>query len=328
MAERFDVVAQGLVAWDEMAWVTNLPGPEGAAVVLRQDADGGGMAANFAVALARLGAKVGLIAALGDDPVGQRIRDRFRHEGIDTSQLQIRRDTGSTYTVLYIDPQATRTGVLYNLETILSLRPEEVDSDYLARASVFFTDQTPPDAAIAGAWLARQQGKTVVTDLQVGLDQAAGLGITAEKVRAVLEYTDIFVPSREGLMSLVGVADVRGAVDAACHRYRDKTIVVTLGAEGSLLRRGDLCIAIPAYAVEAVDTTGAGDVYHAAFVYAHCLRGWDLEQAGHFASAAASLKCTQTGAQRGAPTLDAVRAFCPDCVPEQVRVQSHLLESL
>jgi sulfofructose kinase len=311
-----DVVAQGLVAWDEMAWVTNLPGPEGAAVVLRQDADGGGMAANFAVALARLGARVGLIAALGDDSVGQRIQDRLRQEGVDTWPLFIRPDTGSAYIVVYIDPQATRTGVLYHLDTILSLRADEVQgqSDYLARARVFFTDQTPPDAAIAGARLARQQGKVVVTDLQVGLDQAVGVGITADKVQAVLEHTDIFVPSREGLMSLMQVSDVREALDVACQRYPDKTIVVTLGVKGSLIGRGHQRIVIPAYPVEVVDTTGAGDVYHAAFVYAHCLRDWGLEQAGHFASAAAALKCTQIGAQRGAPTLEAVRAFRPDAV--------------
>lgn len=318
MTRSLDVVAQGLVVWDNVAWVTNLPGPEGAAVVLRQDADGGGMAANFAVALARLGAKVGLIAALGDDSVGQRIQKGLRQEGIDTSQLCIRHGMESTYAIVYVDPQAVRTGVLYYLDTILSLRSQEVEmrGDYLARAGVFFTDQTPPDAAIAGARLARQQGKVVVADMQVGLDQSLGLGITAEKVQAVLEYTDIFMPSRRGLTSLMQVADVWEALDAACRRYPDKTIVVTLGAQGSLIGRGNLRLAVPIYMVEVVDTTGAGDVYHAAFVYAHCLRGWRLKQAGRFASAAAALKCTQVGAQRGAPTWDAVRAFCPDCVPQ------------
>lgn len=319
MADQLDVVAQGLVAWDEMVWVTNLPGPEGAAVALRQDAGGGGMAANFAVALARLGARIGLIAALGDDPVGRRIRGDLQQEGVDTSRLHIRQDTGSTYTIVYIDPQAMRTGVLYHMDTILSLRSQEVEmhGDYLARARVFFTDQTPPDAAIAGARLAWQQGKTVVTDMQVGLDQSVGLGITAEKVRAVMAYTDIFVPSREGLTSLMEIADVSAALDAACHCYPDKIVIVTLGAEGSLIGCGEQRIVIPAYPVEVVDTTGAGDVYHAAFVHAHCLQGWGLEQAGHFASAAAALKCTQTGAQKGAPTLDAVRSFSPNCVPER-----------
>jgi sulfofructose kinase len=316
MAEKLDLVAQGLVAWDEMVWVTNLPGPEGAAVVLHQEEDGGGMAANFAVALARLGGKVGLIAALGDDPVGQQIQDRLRREGVDTSRFRIRHNTGSTYTTMYIDPQATRTGVLYHLDTILSLRPDEMDGHYLSHANIFFTDQTPPDAAIAGARMARQQGKTVVADMQVSLDQSVGLGITAEKVRTVLEYTDIFVPSRAGLTSLMETAEVRSALDAVCYHYPDKTIVVTLGADGSLIGRGDERVAIPIYPVKVIDTTGAGDVYHAAFVYAHCLRGWGLEQAGRFASAAAALKCTQTGAQKGAPTLEEVRAFCPDCVTE------------
>jgi len=304
MADQLDVIAQGLVAWDEMVWVTNLPGPEGAAVALRQEADGGGMAANFAVALARLGGRVGLIAALGDDPVGQRI------------QACLRRDAGSAYTVMYIDPEATRTGVLYHLDTILSLRPEEMDGNYLAQADVFFTDQTPPDAAIAGARLARHFGKTVVVDMQVSLDQSVGVGITAEKVYTILEHTDIFVPSRKGLMSLTQTNDPQAALDVACHRYPKMIVVVTLGAKGSLIGRGDKRIAIPAYPVDVVDTTGAGDVYHAAFVYARCLQGWNLEQAGHLASAAAALKCTQTGAQKGAPSLDAVRAFCPNCVPE------------
>lgn len=313
---RLDVVALGLVAWDEMVWVSNLPGPEGAAVALRQENDGGGMAANFAVALARLGGRVGLIAALGDDAVGHRIRERLRREGVDLAGLHIRPGSGSARTVMYIDPQATRTGVLYHLDTILSLRPEEVDEAYLARADLFFTDLTPPEAAIAEARLAHRLGKTVVTDMQVGLDQSVGVGITADKVRTILAYTHVFMPSRAGLTSLVGVPDVEAALDEICRRYPEKVIVVTLGAKGSLVGHGERRIAVAACPVEAVDTTGAGDVYHAAFVYAHCLRGWGLETSARFASVAAALKCTQVGAQRGAPTLEQVRAFCPGCVPE------------
>ncbi|MFZ5916670.1 MAG: carbohydrate kinase family protein [Chloroflexota bacterium] len=316
MGEQLDVVAQGLVAWDEMVWVSNLPGPEGAAVALRQEIDGGGMAANFAVALARLGGRVGLIAALGGDTAGQQLREHLQGNGIDLAHCPVRPAAGMTRTVMYIDPQATRTGVLYHLDTILSLRPEEINAAYLAQAPVFFTDQTPPEAAVAAARLARRLGKTVVTDMQVGLDQSSGLGITAARVRATLAYTDIFAPSRAGLTSLMQIDDVDQALEVACRRYPDKVVVVTLGAQGSVIGQGERRVVIPAYPVEVIDTTGAGDVYHAAFVYAFCLRGWTLEQAGHFASAAAALKCRQVGAQRGAPTLAEVRAFCPTCVPE------------
>jgi len=316
MSAQLDVIAQGLVAWDEIVWVTNLPGAEGVAVALRHDADGGGMAANFVMGLARLGAKTGLIAALGDDSVGRSIMNNLQDEGIDTSHLYIRRGAGTTSTVVYTDPQELRAGVLHNLDTVLSLRPDEIDSHYLARAKIFFTDQTPPDAAIAGARLAHEHGSTVVTEMQVSLEQSAGVGITAEKVWAVLEYTDIFVPSRAGLISLMQVADVQDALDAVCRKYPNKIIVVTLGAKGSVIGQGDRRIVIPAYPAEVVDIVGAGDAYHAAFVYAYCLRGWELEQAGHFASAAAALKCTQIGAQKGMPTLEAVRAFCPYCIPK------------
>jgi sugar/nucleoside kinase (ribokinase family) len=91
-------------------------------------------------------------------------------------------------------------------------------------------------------------------------------------------------------------------------RYCAGFIAVTLGANGAMALAGDSCVRFPAFNVHPIDTTGAGDIFHAAFIYG-LLQNWSLEKIMTFANAAAGLNCTRLGARGDLPSLAEVLSF-------------------
>lgn len=304
-----DAVLLGLCVIDRLVQVSSLPASEGVALADRVEEHGGGMAANVAVALARLGRRPGLIAALGDDDLGDRMLRELSAEGIELSRVVRRTGRPSTHILLLFDRAFRRCGIFFHPETLFSLAADELDADYIRRARVFFTDLEPPEAALHAAVLAREAGGVVVVDVQAGTTQSEILGIDRHVLRRAIVLCDLFLPSREGLLELTGCSDVPDALDVLCAEFPTVTVAVTLGAAGSLLARGGERIAVPAYPVRVVDTTGAGDIYHAALIEALYFQHWPLDRAGHFASAAAALGCTAVGARTAAPRREAIEQF-------------------
>src|SRR5207244_4145584 len=102
--------------------------------------------------------------------------------------------------------------------------------------------------------------------------------------------------------ALTGVSDPAGAL-RALRRLHDGIMVVTLGIAGAMALDGDRLVQVPAFSIEAVDTTGAGDVFRGSFIYGY-LNGWPIEQTLRFANAAAAVSCTRLGAIASVPSLD------------------------
>ncbi|HBY99299.1 MAG TPA: hypothetical protein DEP84_36065, partial [Chloroflexi bacterium] len=284
-----DVVLLGLCVLDRLVQVSTLPEPEGVAVVDRVQETGGGMAANVAVALARLGRRTGLITALGDDDLADRMLRELSQEGIELQQVVRRPGRPSTHILLLVDRAFRRSGIFFHPETLFSLAPDELDPESITSARVFFTDLEPPAAALHSALLAHTAGRVVVVDVQAGTTQSEVLGINRQVLLQAASLANLFLPSREGLLTVTGCSEVSRALDLLCAEFPLMTVAVTLGTAGSILARGAERVAIPAYPVEVVDTTGAGDIYHAALIEALYFQEWPLERAGHFASAASVL---------------------------------------
>ncbi len=306
-----DIITLGMCVMDRLVRVNRLPAPGRHCRVLSEVEVGGGMAANVAVALARLGVRCGLMAALGQDEMGQRIRRDLEAEHVDTRGVVTRAGAGSSHWLIFTPPDGPYMAVMFNLETCQSLRPDEIDEAYFRGARVFFTDLYSPSAAIHAARLAHQAGLKVACDVQASLESYAALGIQEPDVWAVLQWTDLFMPSVNGLLSLMRESDHHVALCRLMQMYPEMTIALTLAHEGSMICRGGEMLAIPAFLVSVVDTLGAGDVYHANLIYGLYLQNWDWERAGRFASAAAALKCTRVGA-RSAPTRVEVESFLAD----------------
>jgi sulfofructose kinase len=176
----------------------------------------------------------------------------------------------------------------------LAVRPEQVTDDAFAKARLLHVDNVDEDAAIAAATRARAAGMIVTTDIdQIGpntpaLIAAATFPILAERIP----------------QALTGEADPERALRIMRSQHRGM-LCVTMGAKGSMLLVDDMLYHAPGFQVEAIDTTGAGDVFRGALICS-LLRGDAPEAMLRFANAAAAVSCTREGAIAGVPTLEEI----------------------
>jgi sugar/nucleoside kinase (ribokinase family) len=259
---------------------------------------GGGCAANAAVALARLGARASFAGPLGgeNDAVSNRILDGLAAEGVDCSGV-VRLDGGSaSVSLILLDAEgeksiATRRGV--GLGAVL---PRDAAA-LVADADAVLVDNRFPEFVSAVAQAARARAIPVVIDLDLKTvpdDPLLALGTHV-------------IASAEALRATTGEQDFAAGLAKLAAR-NGGLLGVTDGENGVYWREGQLLRHMPAFAVKAVDTLGAGDAFHGAFALA-LVGGRGLVDALRFACAAAALKCTHFGGANGAPKRAEVEAF-------------------
>lgn len=303
-----DIVALGHMTLDLLAWVDRYPVAGDGIVAERTLWSGGGMTANLTHAAARLGARVALLCATGDDALGDQAIDELRRAGATTEYIVRRPRTPAPVTVLMVNPALERAGMVANLPAQLRLRPEEVPDALLRSARLFFTDLDPAETALEAAGRARRMGVPVAFDMQLA-EHHVNLPGHAEYVAQMVALTDYFFSDEENFLFWRRRASLDQAIAEFIAERPQLTLVVTRGAQGSLIATSAGVTPIPAFSVAVVDSIGAGDALHAAFLYTHVILGWQLEAAGLFASAAAALSCTHAGARAGLPSMEQVQAF-------------------
>lgn len=252
---------------------------------------GGGPSATAAVAASRLGMQSVFIGTIGDDPSGQIIQQEFRKDSVDISGLAIRKNCTSTTAFCWVDSAGRRSIVWYR-GSGPELSADEVPESLVSNAAILHLDGHQLSAANRAVQIARRAG--VLTAIDAGtlrpgvyeLCQLCDIVIVSEKFAAALSGRN---ESESGLRKL---SELNAAV-----------VGITLGPRGSICfdRAAGKIFRCPAFPVDpVVDTTGAGDVYHAAFeVFYH--ETHDTPASMRFAAAAAGLKCRKTGGRTGIP---------------------------
>jgi sulfofructose kinase len=260
---------------------------------------GGGTAANAAVAMARLGARVGLFATLGNDAIGHQIRDGLVREGVEAGGLRLLPGLASPLSAILVDRAGERMIVSYadpalprDTGWLPSALPDGVDG--------VLGDTRWQEGSAHLFRLARAAGKPAVLDGDRAPTVVPGLVDLATHVAFSLQ----------GLRDLTGEADARRALRAFGPRSRT-WIAVTNGDEGVFWWRDGAIVHRPAFKVPVVDTLGAGDTWHGAFAV-RLAEGADEAEAVRFASAAAAIKCTRFGGRDGTPGRQEVEAFLDD----------------
>lgn len=257
----------------------------------------GGMAANASIAAARLGARVRLHGAVGDDDAGSFLVHRLMHCGVDCAQLQRVRGAASSVSAVVIDAQGERQ--IYNHRGDALSRATPLDAQVLQGCDVLLADPRWMAGAVSALRWARENGVPSVLDGDLSPREDL-------QVLAALAGWSVF--SEAGLTSFAPGAGVAEGLAAALAAGAELA-AVTLGARGVCWqRRGGALLSLPAFAVQAVDTNGAGDAFHAALVVAIAVRMPDTE-AMRFASAAAAIKCQRVGGVAMGPDMSEVQAF-------------------
>lgn len=296
--KKFDVMGVGICAVDYLGIVDEYPPPADRKILMSQfTIQGGGMVANALVALSRLGAKTAFVGKMGDDESGNLMQSQLTEENVDVSHVVI--EPGASFNpVFVVVDQATGSRTIFVSKSKISpLRASELDRDFIVAARILYLDGIWMQAGLTAARWAKEAGITVVLDGDVmlkGIDELVGL-------------TDVLITSRSFAAVFTGVDDLEKAM-CKMRSLGPEIVGITLGGDGCILSWEDNIHREPSFTVDVVDTTGAGDAFHGAFVYG-MLQNWPLEKIARFANAVAAMKCRKLGARAGAPTLDEAMAF-------------------
>lgn len=281
-----DIVGVGLNATDTLIPVAQYPA-SGSKVEIRSAAVlPGGQVATAMVACQSWGLRARYVGKLGDDDAAARHAEEFKKAGVETC-IVTAPSCSSQQAFILVEDSGERT-VLWKRDERLTLRPEELQRAWVTDARALHVDGHDTAAAVTAAKWAREAGIPVVADLD---ELYPG-------VEALLENVDYLIVSRDVPGRITGNADLFEALVQVQERFGCYLTAATLGHEGVVACINGAFCHRPAYQVDVVDTTGAGDIFHAGFIYG-LLRDGCLAQTLDFACAAAALNCTGHGARGG-----------------------------
>ncbi len=262
----------------------------------------GGCAANFAKALGKLGLNTRLIGKLGNDTFKNFLKDELK--GIDL-KASMGTKTGLTYAITFKDN--TRSFITYpGSNSELSIKDIDfslIKGRHLHITSLFLQGLKANTEKILN--FAHSKGMT--TSLDTGWDPGGWSERDIKLVRRILKGVDIFFPNIKEGQAITGLNDKRAICDKL-QEFGTKAVALKIGSKGSYIATPEKQISVPPFRVRVVDTTGAGDVFDAGFVYGH-LKDWNLEKIGRFANAAAALSTTGYGSGNY-PGLRDVQRLC------------------
>jgi sugar/nucleoside kinase (ribokinase family) len=310
--KKLDVTAIGCLAVDYFALVPSIPGPEEKIMAGTYEVHPGGVSGNVLTQTARLGLRSGWLGKIGDDEAGEILIKEFEKEGIDTSHTEVVENKHSMFTWIQVDKRGGRSITMFP-NVLIELTADEIEekhADYIVSSKAFQAESCilPFSPMIRAMEIAKENGVTVVFDLDVPpsyLIQESKQA-TQEQLRRAIEISDIFIPCKAGARELVG----SGNIESNARKLFDlgpEIVAVTLGEKGCIVMDKKDTITVPGYRVDVRDTTGAGDAFHAGFIYG-VLNGKSLEETGRFSNACGAICCENVGA-RAMGTLDEVVSF-------------------
>jgi sulfofructose kinase len=288
---KVDVVGIGLNATDTHIPVPHFPESGSKVEIHSANALLGGQVATAMVACQRWGLRTRYVGKVGQDHAAALHRAEFERMGVET-HLFAAHDCPSQQAFILVEPTGERT-VLWKRDLRLTLLPEELDCDWIVNARVLHLDGHDTAAATLAAQWARNAGIPVVADLD---DLYAGY-------EALLLNIDFLITSRDIPARLSGDQDLYDSLPRIARRYGCRLAAATLGQEGVLAWDGKRFHYASAYCIDAVDTTGAGDIFHAGFIYG-LAQSWPIQRQLEFACAAAALNCTAIGARGGIQSIE------------------------
>lgn len=305
MDATIDILGLGYAAVDELLYVDAHPAADAKMPVRRRERQCGGLTATALVAAARMGCRCAYAGTLGTDELSQFVMRQLQAEGIDVSRVRLRTEARPVHSTIIVDQSRQTRTILYELPDPLPADDAWPDEELVRSARLLFADHACPATMLRAARIARAAGIPVVADLENDQDP---------RLVQLLAVIDHAILPRHFALHVTGEKEPCAAAVALCAAGRGARLrvaaVVTCGAEGCWYATADRPTEAkwqPALAVEAVDTTGAGDVFHGAYAAA-LVRGLEIPEAVQFASIAAGLKCTRRGGQAGIPTLREVEA--------------------
>jgi sulfofructose kinase len=290
---KVDLVGVGLNATDTVIPLATYPARGSKVEYSTSTVLPGGQVATTVVACQHWGLRTRYIGKLGDDLAATLHREAFSYAGVETHIITVP-GGASAQSLILVDAQGERTVFIRrDSDARLVLRPSDLDRDSIINARALHVDGYDTEAAILATTWARAANIPVIADLDE----------LYPNVETLIANVDYLIVSRDFPSRLMAEPDLEQALRKMHRRYNCRLAAATLGQEGVLAFDGKQLLHTPAYSVPVIDTTGAGDIFHAGFIYA-LLADWPLDRQLEFACAAAALNCTAVGARGGIHSLD------------------------
>lgn len=299
----FDVVGLGLNAVDDLCVVPKFPEFNTKVRYLSIQRQGGGQVATAMVALARWGLKTRYMGKVGDDDKGRFSLESIRAEGVDVSHVLMEPGASSQYAFIIVDATNGERTIIWDRDERLLYREGELSREAVCSGRVLHLDGHDVAATCRAVEWAREVGIPTVIDVDK-MEQG-----TQEMIR----HIDFVIGSRTFPTTLTGIEDPVEALTTLARKVKG-FVAMTLGRDGALAMTPEGPIHCPGFPVAAVDTTGAGDVFHAGFIFG-LLQDWELMRILEFANAVAAMKCTEMGGRAGIPTLHQAFTFLTHRLP-------------
>jgi sulfofructose kinase len=285
------VVGIGINAMDTVIRLPHFPAPDSKVELLSAELMPGGQVASAMVACRRWGLRARYIGKIGDDATGKRHREIMKRERVDARWI-VAKGRCSQFSFILVDQSSGDRTVLWNRDPAISLRPQDINRSSIRGASALLVDGHDTEAAAQAARWAREDAVRVVADLD---NRYPG-------VEALLEYVDYPITSKDFPERLTGEGDLLKSLPMLHAQFKYRLTAATLGSKGVIAWNGARFLQCPAFCIQAVDTTGAGDIFHGAFLYG-VAQGWPVGEMLEFSCAAAALNCEAPGARGGIAPL-------------------------
>jgi sugar/nucleoside kinase (ribokinase family) len=290
-SKAVDVVGVGINATDTIIRLPRYPTLDSKVEIISSQMMAGGQVASAMVACSRWGLRARYVGKIGEDAAAQLQTDEMENEGVDARWITAPGCESQSAYILVDESSGERT-VLWRRDSSIALSPSDLKREWIWDARILLIDGHDTEASATAAGWAKQQGLEVVGDFD---NRYPG-------VEAVLELTDFPVTSKDFPERLTGEKDLLKSLTAIFRRFKCRLMAATLGRLGVIAWDGARFILCPGFRVDAVDTTGAGDIFHGAFVYGLARRK-PIHEILEFACAAAALNCMAPGARGNIASL-------------------------
>jgi sugar/nucleoside kinase (ribokinase family) len=298
--KEFDAVGFGLNAVDHLVVVPAYPEFDTKVRLAEHVQAAGGQTASAMAALSRLGMRTAYAGRFGSDAEGEFGLAELKAEGVDTVYAEVIEGARNQIAFIIVDARNGERTVIWDRDEKLAYKPEEAPIEIASRGRVLHLDAHDPSACVPLALAARRAGTIISADIDN----------IYEGLPELLPLVDVLISSKEFPHRLTGLTDERASLVEIKGRYGCGVVGMTLGERGALLYHEGVFLESRAYAVPGGcrDTTGAGDAFHAGFIYG-ILRGEEIEESLRLANATAALKCRALGARTSLPAETELTEF-------------------
>ena len=296
--KAFDVIGFGTATLDYICFVDNISDFEKYSLVKDLQLHGGGCVPTAFAALQRLGGTSAFATTLGNDWIGKFILEGLEKENIDCSSIEFCSNISSPFSFVQVDIKSGKRAITYNPGSTKMLKFKDSYKDLIKSGNILFIDGLIPRENQKFVEFAKENNIEIMIDAHIWLDGTDKLLRNIDYLISPISFIEEYTRSD----------DIDYSIRKVSKDFNPKTLVVTLGDKGAVTIKDNAVIYVDGFNIDAKDTTGAGDVFHGAFLFG-LTKKWDLIDMITFSSAVSAVKCMKGGGREGIPDYNGVISF-------------------